>query len=103
MVFFGIQLESIPHDVTFNSAKNSLIIWEISKIDFEFETGMTYFTTGQLDDNQITFGTGDLAQRVAVFLTRHPGGLFGVIGFGLIGSFHLQRDEQVLGRIRIGT
>lgn len=64
---------------------------------------MTYFTAGQLDDDEISFGASDLTERVAVLLAGDPGGLLGIVRLGLILPFHLQRDEEVLGRIRIGS
>ncbi len=64
---------------------------------------ITYFTTGELDDDQISLGAGDLTELVAVLLAGDPGGLLTIVRLGLIRTFHLQRDEQVLGGIRIGT
>lgn len=64
---------------------------------------ITYFTTGELDDDQISFSSGDLTELVAVLLAGDPGGLLTIVRLGLIRTFHLQRDEQVLSGIRIRT
>ncbi len=62
-----------------------------------------YFTTGALDDDQISLSASDFTELVAVLLAGHPGSLLGIIGLGLVSTFHLKWDEQVLGRIGIGS
>ena len=62
-----------------------------------------YFTTGALDDNQISLGSSDFTELVTVLLAGHPGSLLGIVGLGLVSTFHLQWNEQVLGWIGIGS
>lgn len=70
---------------------------------YEKRCGWTYLAVVAPDHDQVALAAGDLTELVRVLLARHPGVLLGVVRLGLVRTFHLQRDEQVLGWVGIGS
>lgn len=61
----------------------------------------THLAARQADADDIALGGFDLAKYVAIFLVGHPACFLRIVGFRLVDSLLLERDEEVRGRIGI--
>lgn len=57
--------------------------------------------TVDVERDHVTFGVADVAEDVALLLIGDPEHLLAIVRLGLIFSLLLERNEQVLGRIRV--